>query len=119
MTHRYWLGALLTALTLVPLQARAQQAEDIADIRCVAVGIRFAELPDSSQKSTGTLLVLYYIGRLDGRTPSLDIEKLLTEQITRMSAADYSAEAARCGKWLSTKGAQITHIGEDMQSHFK
>ena len=115
MRKRYWWSVLLAAMTVLPLQSRAQDADNLADIRCVAVGIRFAELPDSHQKSTGTLLVLYYIGRLDGRSPSLDIEKLLTEQIAKMTAADYSSEATRCGKWHTVKGEQITHIGEDMK----
>jgi hypothetical protein len=118
MSKRYWRSLLLCMAIIVPLQVRAQDADNVADIRCVAVGIRFAELPDSHEKSTGTLLVLYYIGRLDGRSPSLDIEKLLTEQITKMTDADYASEATRCGKWLAIKGEQITHIGEGMKQHF-
>jgi hypothetical protein len=110
--------ALSAALVVAAVPAQAQDADNIADIRCVAVGIRFAELPDSHQKSTGTLLVLYYIGRLDGRAPSLDIETLLAQQIAKMSDADYGVEATRCGKWLAVKGEQITHIGEDMMKNF-
>ena len=103
---------------MMAFQVRAQDAESIADVRCVAVGVRSAEKPDSRQKSTGTLLVLYYIGRVDGRDPSLDIEKALTEQIGKMTDADYASEAVRCSKILTEKGAQITHIGEAMQKHF-
>ena len=111
-------AALAAMWVIASAAAKAQDADNVADIRCVAVGIRFAELPDSHQKSTGTLLVLYYIGRLDGRAPSLDIEKLLADQIAKMNDADYSAEATRCGKWLAVKGEQITHIGEDMMKNF-
>jgi hypothetical protein len=116
--RRFWLPLLLAAATL-PVQALAQDADTMADIRCVAVGMHFAEAPDSHQKSTGTLLVLYYMGRLDGRAPSLSIDKLLGEQIDRMTAADYSTEAARCSQNLALKGAQIKQLGEAMQKHFK
>lgn len=109
----------LSALTLAPILAFAQDADSLADIRCVAVGMHFAEAPDSHQKSTGTLLVLYYMGRLDGRAPSLDIGKLLGEQIDRMTASDYGAEATRCSQNLAQKGAQIKQLGEQMQKHFK
>ncbi|HEV2702736.1 MAG TPA: hypothetical protein VGV09_13975 [Steroidobacteraceae bacterium] len=116
---RVWLFMLSSAVALGSWQAHAQGADTMADIRCVAVGMHFAESPDSHQKSTGTLLVLYYMGRLDGRAPGLDIGKLLAQQIDSMKAADYSAEATRCAQTLSQKGAQIKQLGEDMQKHFK
>jgi hypothetical protein len=117
--RKIWLSVLLAAVTVVPIQALAQDADSLADIRCVAVGMHFAEAPDSHQKSTGTLLVLYYMGRLDGRAPSLNIEKLLAEQIDKMTASDYSTEATRCSQYLAQTGAQIKQLGEQMQKHFK
>lgn len=114
MSKKYRLLLFLAALTLGPLRAMAQDADTVADVRCVAVGIRSAELPDSRQKSTGLLMALYFIGRLDGRDPKLDLETLLAEQLAKMTAADFTAEAARCGNSLATKGAQITHVGQDL-----
>ncbi len=116
---KLWRHLGLATLLIAPLHAFAQDADNLADIRCVAVGMHFAEAPDSHQKSTGTLLVLYYMGKLDGRAPSLDIGKLLTEQIDRMTSADYSTEAARCSQNLAAKGAQIKQLGEQVQKHFK
>ncbi|HTC44446.1 MAG TPA: hypothetical protein VK696_05295 [Steroidobacteraceae bacterium] len=111
--------AVLLAAAVVTLPAFAQDSDNVADVRCVAVGIRAAELPNSTQKSTGTLLVLYYLGRLDGRNPTLDLEKLLAEQVAKMTDADYATESQRCSQSLSLKGAQITRLGEDLRSHFK
>jgi hypothetical protein len=119
MWKKCCVSVVLAALTVVSLPARAQDADNIADVRCVAVGIRFAVTPDSTQKSIGTLIILYYLGRLDGRAPTLDVEKLLTAQIAKMTDADYTAEAMRCNQNLTAKGAQITHLGEDMQKYFK
>jgi len=118
MGKKHWLSMLWTVLALAPLQVSAQDADTIADVRCVAVGVRSAEKPDSRLKSTGTLLVLYYIGRLNGRNPTLDIEKMLSEQIAKMTDADYAAETSRCSKDLTQTGAQITKLGDDMQKHF-
>jgi hypothetical protein len=119
MSRHHCLSVLLAASAILSLQVRAQDSDSVADIRCVAVGIRDAELPNSTQKSTGTLLVLYYVGRLDGRNPTLDLEKLLAEQIAKMTDVDYATESRRCGQSLATKGAQITHLGEALRSHFK
>lgn len=60
------------------------------------------------------MLALYYLGRLDGRDPKLDVEKLIIEQVKTMTNADYSSEAVRCGNSLTTKGQQITRIGRDL-----
>jgi hypothetical protein len=114
MSTPRWLPLLVAALTLVPLRAMATDPDTIADARCVAVGIRAAELPDSHQKSTGLLMALYFIGRLDGRDPKIDLEAVLSEQLSKMSAADFTAEATRCGASLTTKGAQITQVGQDL-----
>ena len=114
MSNKHRLALLAAALMLMPLPAMAQDADAVADIRCVAVGIRWAALPDSHQKSAGLLMALHFIGRLDGRDPNIDLEARLAEQLAKMTAADFTTEAARCGNTLSTKGAQITHLGQDL-----
>ena len=114
MSRQHWLTLLVAALIIAPLQVMAQDADTVADVRCVAVGIRSAELPDSREKSTGLLMALYFIGRLDGRNPKLDLEALLAEQLAKMTAADFAAEATRCSSSLATKGAQITKLGQDL-----
>ncbi len=114
MSNNHWLPLLVAALTLMPLQVMAQDADTVADIRCVAVGIRSAALPDSHQKSAGLLMALYFIGKLDGRDPTIDLKARLSEQLAKMTATDFTTEAARCGNTLSTKGAQITRVGQDL-----
>lgn len=105
-----WLLVVAGALSL-PLQAKAQDAETTADVRCIAVGIR---VPASLQQSTGTMVVLYFLGRLDGRVPKLDLEDLLTKEISRMTATDYVSEAVRCGGALTLRGQQLVQIGKNM-----
>ncbi len=39
---------------------------------------------------------------------------MLSEQISKKSAADFTTEAARCGNTLTAKGAQITRVGQDL-----
>jgi hypothetical protein len=108
------LGALAGALTLVSAKALAQDAETIADVRCVIVGIRFAGMADAAQHSAGMMLSMYYIGRLDGRVPKLDIEELMIKEISAMTESDYGSEAKRCGGSLTAKGQEVTRIGKDI-----
>lgn len=115
MSSKGWLFAFGVALASVPFQIMAQDADITADVRCVAVGLRAGELPDSRQKSTGLLMALYFIGRLDGRNPKLDLQTLVIAQLAKMSSADFDSEAVRCGNDLTTKGQQITKIGQALQ----
>ncbi len=105
------IGLLLMVSTL---RAEPQDAQTIGDVRCVVVGIRVSAAPDAAQHSAGLMLSLYYIGRLDGRAPTLNIEDLIIQQITTMTGADFSSEAKRCGASLTAKGQEITHIGKDI-----
>jgi len=108
------LTVLAGALTLSSAQAPAQDPETIADVRCLIVGMKFVGMTDPTQQSAGMMLSMYYIGRLDGRVPKLDIEELMIKQISAMTTADYGSEAKRCGASLTDKGQEITRIGKDM-----
>jgi hypothetical protein len=108
------LSMLVGVLWLASVRAEAQEAVNIADIRCVVVGMKLSEMVNSPDQSRGILLTLYYIGRLDGRVPQLDIENLLIEENSKMTSSDYASEAKRCGTGLAEKGQQITKVGKDL-----
>jgi hypothetical protein len=108
------LSTLVATLGLAAMPIGAQQAVNIADIRCVVVGMKMAGATNSPDQSRGFLLTLYYIGRLDGRRPQLDIEHLLIEETHKMANADYVSEEKRCGEGLAAKGQQITEIGKHL-----
>jgi hypothetical protein len=110
--HR--LSVLLAVLGLVSARAEAQDAATIADIRCVVVGMQLSGMANSPQQSRGIVLTWYYIGRLDGRMPKLDIEDLLIKETSKMTASDYASEARRCGASLAEKGQKVTQIGQDL-----
>jgi hypothetical protein len=111
---------LLALICLLPtilgpsFAAEDPNSETIADIHCLAVGLRISQLPDASQKSAGMMATLYYIGRLDGRTPKLDLENLMVQEIPKLNDATFRAEAVRCGNGLTVRGQQITEMGEHL-----
>lgn len=94
--------------------AHADDRATERDVRCVAVGIRIINLGDTQHRAVGTMLTMYYVGKLAGRTPDLDIEKWIVKQVKEMKSPDYAAEAQRCGAEMSAKGQQLVRIGKDM-----
>lgn len=71
---------LISLVLSMSLEAHADDAENTADARCVIVGGQLASSPDPAQRSMAGLLLTYYIGRLDGRTPGLNLERLIAEE---------------------------------------
>ena len=107
-------AVLVGALALASAPARAQDAETIADVRCVIVGLLLVQKTDANQRSSGQMLSMYYIGRLDGRVPKLDLEELLIREGNSMTESDINSEAIRCGASLRDKGQEIVRIGKDI-----
>jgi hypothetical protein len=109
-----WMSVLAGLCVLLPVYAQAPQGETVDDMRCVIVGMKIGGSGSSTQQSAAMMTILYYIGRIDGRQPALDIEVMLAKEFIKMTPADFSRDATRCGSHLTEKGKQITKMGEDM-----
>lgn len=96
------------------LGAEAANRYALSDVRCVVVGLRMVEMPVSQQRTAGMMLAIYYLGRLDGRAPDAEVEGLIEREAERMTAAEFRANAVRCGKALTLKGQEIQKIGADL-----
>lgn len=113
MTNPTQLIILMAALVGASARTEAQVFATIADVRCVVVGMQIFDSDNSAQQATGMSLSLYYIGRLNGRMPQLDIEKLLVEEANKMTASESASEAKRCGAGISAIAEQISRVGND------
>ena len=105
---------LLSVMTvmLMAYSANAAESDDVADVQCMVVAFKLMSSGKPDLRSAGLLSAVYYIGRLDARSPNADIETLVVRQAATMTDAEFSAEAKRCGSALSQKGQEITRIGQ-------
>jgi hypothetical protein len=110
---------LACLLTVGANCARADDGPTVRDVRCLAVGIRVINLGDAQHRFIGTMLTMYYVGKIAGRTPDLDLESAIIRQVGQMKPADYAAEARRCGAEMTAKGQQLVTIGKDMVARAK
>jgi hypothetical protein len=96
--------------------AAAQDAENTADIRCALAAMAMVgATQDATMKQQATMAALYYVGRLDGRNPNLDLEARLRQEMARMAPQELAGEALRCGQQLMVRGKALQAIGD----HFK
>jgi hypothetical protein len=105
---------MMAIFMMCSLTVQAQDAQTIADVRCIVVGAKLAGLPDSSHRTVGTMLILYYIGRIDGRQPKLDIRHLIAQEVGKLDSQLLVHESERCQNALAAKGRQIELIGKSM-----
>jgi hypothetical protein len=108
------LSVLAAVLVLPSTQARAQQDDGSADVRCLIVGMRVSGMGDAAKQTAGQLLSMYHMGRLDAHTPKLDIEALIIKEAAALSGADFAAEARRCGNSFADRGREIQRMGADI-----
>lgn len=114
----YVLGLMLSVAMVRPVEARPS-LETEADVQCLVVGVRLASSTDPRQKLSGTMLAMYFLGRIDGRTPSADLQGLLGQRVNGMDAAKFKSVASRCETELSSRGAEMTKIGRKLDALVK
>jgi hypothetical protein len=107
--------AVSSALTaVVPATA---QSDDATDLRCFAVASVLMNSSDRNQRAAGLIGSLYFMGRLDGRSPTLDWNKRLTAEMAAMSGSDLTAASAACGAIMAAQGRRMGEMGKEVQDH--
>lgn len=96
-------------------EAGSVNVKTVADAQCMVVGARLAESPNPRLRLSGEMLLSYFLGRIDGRSPHIDLEALIEREAKKMTTSDLRNVARRCGTEFSARGAQITRIGKDLE----
>lgn len=93
----------------------AANARTVADVQCILVGARLSDSSDQRQRLSGEMLLTYFLGRVDGRSPGVDLESFLTREAQKMTTSDFAKAARRCGMEFSARGAEIVRIGKTLE----
>src|SRR5262249_54977409 len=92
------------------------EADNNADLRCLAAAAAAANTADRGMQVAATISTMYWLGRLEGRKPNFDLERHLTATAQHMNEADLKAETVRCGELLRAKGLELQTVGQHMTS---
>jgi hypothetical protein len=110
--HRnVWVGILSIIVATSTVQADSH-ADDAATVADVVIGAQLSTSTDSNQRTKASLLMIYYLGRIDGRSPDFDLQKYITEESSPRSVADFKSEVLRCSNALAKKGEQMIQVGK-------
>ena len=110
------LAAALAAPTTAPAQAADPIRDDLA---CMIIVTMFASrTEDAAARQGATTGFGYYMGRLKGRDPGIDLKDRLIAE-ARALIADPNrlrAEATRCGADMQAWGQETQEIGEALEA---
>jgi hypothetical protein len=104
----------IVCLSLLFSVAKAYDLDRIGDIRCLLVGSQMTKSIDTNQKTFGTIIVMFYLGRLDNNFQESNLEKLIENEASKLSVEEIKIEADRCRKTLVAKGQLLQRIGNNL-----
>lgn len=114
MWQRGLISAAIMLGGLLATAATAQSDETTNDIRCLVVGLNLAQSQNAAARGASVLMAIYYMGRLEGRDPMLELDARITDEVLKMSTLDVQSEARRCGGELKAKGEAIAEMGKKL-----
>lgn len=106
------LAAGVLSMPATAVRADPANTQTAADAQCMVVGARLSASSDPQEKVPGQMILMYYLGRIDGRSPKTDLKTLLTNETQRMTQSELKNAATRCGKEFSARGEDIVRIGK-------
>lgn len=114
-------GLVAFGVSASPLAAQTNvDAANRADAQCLAMFLTaFSDENtemDAEAKMGGTVLIGYYLGKLDARSPGFNLETLLVDVLTNdmATSAQIDAIADRCGKDAMNIADRMIDAGESM-----
>lgn len=108
----------MIAFVLLAAAAASQPTQE-QDLRCIAAVSAVIGQAEESKRAAVVPLLTYYVGRVSGRDPSIDLEK----EIRRVYADKanfldvFQAEIKRCSTEMEGVGRDLQRIGGAIKSN--
>jgi hypothetical protein len=112
-------SAICLAIAATPALSVGEDSSDgpsTADVKCLVVGLAMSQSSNQGQASAAPLVSLYYLGKIDGRDPNLDLERNLGQLSRSMTQADIRSAAARCSVELEKRSESLRAIAARLQA---
>ncbi|HEX8527535.1 hypothetical protein [Allosphingosinicella sp.] len=110
---------LLIASTLLAGAPPPPNAQTKEDVHCLLAAASLTESKDEKIKQVGAAGALYYLGRLDGRTPDLDIEAVVAAEADAVARAEQGPLLKKCGDTLQRRGDYLVSAGKALEKRGK
>ncbi len=109
---------MIGAALALPTAAWAAPAaeENAKDMRCLIVASELADSKDKETETAGLIASQYFLGRIDGRSPGIDLEPLLIQEAEKLTDAERPALLTACGKQIEDRGRYLEAVGKRIEA---
>ncbi len=96
----------LAAAVAAPLDEETRK-----DVRCLIIVGQLSKSEDPQVRDAGRIAGQYFLGRIDGRAPALDLESAVAAEVAA-AIADQKALFPYCGDLMKKRGAEVEAVGK-------
>lgn len=115
MMKKMILGVAFAAMAMGAAPAHADANSE--DVRCLVIFMQMSNASAQAAQTGGLIGAFYYMGKLDGRSQGMDLEKMILDEVAHMSEASFQADAKRCGDDMTKRGQAAADLGKALQQH--
>jgi hypothetical protein len=109
--------ATLVAGALAPALARAEDPKSVVDIRCVIVGGALAQSDDPELQNLGRASLFYFLGRLEGRGDTTNLDARIVEAARAMTSEDIKSQSQTCGAMFTAVTQNLQELSNAVKDH--
>jgi len=91
---------------------------DEADLHCLTIfALTGSEAKDEKDSAGFVGAMMYYLGRIEGRSSAFDLEAQMTRLLSdpAYTQPKIEADAARCGGEMEKRGADLEKVGNALE----
>jgi len=115
VTYKWIAGAALIALASQPAPAATVDGATQSDVECVAALSVAASEAEGEQLTDLAMITFYFIGRLDGRVPALDIESALAGEAPGLTESRVKALVTSCSAQYLKRANEMQEVGKSLE----
>ena len=110
--------AVAAGLGALPAAAAPEDPKTTVDIRCVIVGGALAQSSDADLQSLGRASLFYFLGRIQGRGDTENIDARIVDVASKMTADDLKTQSQTCGAMFTAATQNLQDLSNAFKEHF-
>lgn len=90
----------------------------VNDMRCIVVAGALLQSDDEQMKSVGRASLFYYLGRMQGRGDTANMNARIVDQAAKMTEDDIKSQSRTCGAMFTAAAQSLQDLSNAFQQHF-
>ena len=110
--------AKAAAPAAAPAGAPPSSDPTVNDMRCIVVAGALLQSDDEQMKSVGRASLFYYLGRLQGRGDTANMNARVVGEAAKMTEDDIKTQSKTCGATFTAAAQALQYLSNAFQQHF-